>query len=297
MADSWSKRSSLKVRAKRGLSRAMQVLAPRAPDVGVRFLNYHSIVAEAQDDPEQMTTPLRLFEKQMAFLAANGYHVEEASRVVTWLGGGGPLAPKTVTLTFDDGFADNYHLALPVLEKYRFPATVFLIAAAVDGERGPAHDAGFGERLTWAQALEMQASGLIRFGCHSATHRNLRGLPEDALCEETEGAKRRLEDGLGRAVELFAYPFGSYGSWDAAARGAVERAGFLGAFTTVFGFNTASTDRFLLRRSRISWCDAIPEFDRVLRGAYDWYAFAQLLQTPSIHWIRKGVRADRKVST
>lgn len=287
----------MRVLAKRGLSRAMQALVPRTPDVGFRCLSYHSIVAEAKDDPAQMTTPLDLFEEQMAFLAANGYHVEDASEVVKWLSLGAPLAPKTVLLTFDDGFADNYHLALPILHKYRFPATIFLITAALDGERGRLHNPWFGEYLSWAQVREMQASGLIHFGCHSATHRNLRGLPEDALGEETQGAKLRLEDGLGRAVKLFAYPLGSYGSWDQAVRGAAERAGFLGAFTTIFGFNTALSDPFLLKRSRVSWCDRIPEFDRLLQGAYDWYAFIQLLQTPGVRWTGKGYLLNRQVST
>lgn len=84
--------------------------------------------------------------------------------------------------------------------------------------------------------------------------------------------------GLGRAVTLFAYPFGSYGAWDTAAVGAIQRAGFLGAFTTVFGVNTPSTDRFLLKRTRVSWTDDIPEFDRLLQGAYDWYTLVQRLQ-------------------
>jgi len=295
MAGSWSRRL-LKIRAKRGLSRAVQAVAAPTSAAGVRCLTYHSIVPDARDDPEQLTTPLGLFDEQIAFLAANGYYVEAASQVVARLARGESPAPKTVTLAFDDGFADSYHLALPVLEKYRFPATVFLVTAALDGERAPAPGFRDGEWLTWAQAREMQAGGLIDFGCHSATHRKLRGLGAEALRAETEGAKRRLENGLGRAVELFAYPFGSYGSWDAAARRAVERAGFLGAFTTVFGVNTPSTDRFLLRRSRISWCDEIPEFARMLRGAYDWYAFAQLLQATGVRLSRDRVRVAGRVS-
>ena len=233
----------------------------------------------------QMTTPVGLFQEQMSFLADNGYHVKEATEVVKRLGAGELLAPKTIILTFDDGFANNYHLAFPILVKHRFPATVFLLTASLDREPEGLHNTWVEEYLIWEQVREMQESGLIRFGCHSATHRRLSELPEDELRKETEGAKRRLEDGLGRPVELFAYPFGAYGSWDETVKRAVERAGFLGAFTTIFGLNTPASDRFLLKRSRISWCDDIPEFDRLLQGSYDWYAFIQRLQAPPARYV------------
>ena len=229
---------------------------------------YHSIVPEVGEDPGQKTTPVSLFEEQMAFLAGNGYRVVPAEEIARRLARGEPFEPKTVALTFDDGFSDNHDLAFPVLRKYRFPAAIFLVADAVEG----------GDHLTWSQAREMQASGLVQFGCHGATHRKLAGLPGRALREETEGARRMIQDRLGAEVPLFAYPFGSYRSWDRAVRAAVERAGFLAAFTAIFGFNTASSDRFLLRRSRVSWRDEIPEFRRLLGGAYDWYALAQWVQ-------------------
>lgn len=124
----------------------------------------------------------------------------------------------------------------------------------------------------------MVASGLITAGCHSATHRRLAGLDPGSLAAETQGARRSLEDGLGAPVELFAYPFGAFDAWDAAARAAVEAAGFAGAFTTVFGSIGAGADRFLLRRSRISWCEGISEFELLLQGGYDWYAVVQRWQ-------------------
>lgn len=268
--------------AKRGVGRLLGLFGSRTREVSVRCLMYHSIVPGRQEEPDQMTTPVDLFRQQMAFLDSEGYRVEAATTVLKRLRAGESLAPNTVVITFDDGFANNYHLAFPILRRYRFPATCFLITAALDGERARLHNLWDEEYLTWEQAREMQANGLVQFGCHSATHRNLRGLPHAALCEETEGAKRRLEQGLEHPVEVFAYPFGSYGTWDAAARTAVERAGFLGAFTTVAGINTATSDRFLLKRSRVSWCDEIPEFGRLLRGAYDWYALVQLLQAPRV---------------
>jgi hypothetical protein len=136
----------------------------------------------------------------MAFVAANGDQVERARDVVDRLCDGAPPAPWTVVLTFDDGFLDNRHRALPILQRYGCP------------------------------------------------------------------------------VDLFTYPFGSYGSWDGAARLALERSGFRGAFTSAAGINARTTGRFQLRRTRVAWCDGLSEFDRLLRGAYDWYALIQCSQ-------------------
>jgi peptidoglycan/xylan/chitin deacetylase (PgdA/CDA1 family) len=265
---------------KRWLGRVADSFGSSRRRDGLRSLMYHSIAPRPIEDPEQMTISVDLFREQMAFLAASGYTIAEAATVLRQWRAGTPPAPDTILLTFDDGFANNFHLAFPILQHYKFPATIFVMPSALDGKVESLRNSWHDEYLTWDQARAMQESGLIQFGCHSATHRRLRGLSSVVLQEETEGAKRRLEDGLGRPVETFAYPYGAYGSWDQAARRAVERAGFIGAFTTVAGVSTTETDRFLLRRSRVSWCDEIPEFRRLLRGAYDWYGVVQLFQRP-----------------
>lgn len=242
----------------------------RSPSHGVRSLLYHSIVRTDERDAGQMTTPVALFDDQMRYLAEHGYRVMQAGEVLRRWEAGEPLPARAVSITFDDGFADNLTLALPVLQKYGFPATIFVVAAWVGR-------AGF---LTFSQMRDMIASGLIEFGCHGATHRRLDGLSPAMLETEIAHPKRTLEDELGASMLVFAYPFGSYGTWDSAALGAVRAARFRGAFTSVFGANTPASDRFLLRRSRISWVDRIPEFQHTLAGAYDWYAWRQRLQRP-----------------
>ena len=267
-----------KVRARRWLARAADGLGAGTHDAAVRCLTYHSIVEHDRREPEQMTTSVAQLRSQLKQLAAGGYQVRPASAVVAQLQRGVAIEAKTVILTFDDGFADNYRLAFPVLREFNAPATFFVITAALSGERDKLHNPWIADYLDWEQARQLQASGLIEFGCHTATHRTLRGLPASVLMEETDGAKRTLEDRLESAVTLFAYPFGSYGSWDAAAIEAVGRAGFAGAFTTVSGPITTPTDLLSLKRCRVSWTDEGDEFDRLLRGAYDWYELVQRLQ-------------------
>ena len=274
--------AQIKTGAKRGIGCVVDALGGRTDLRGARCLMYHSIVERPVDDPAQMATPLELFVEQMEFLADNGYEVATASDLVRRLRRGVLTPSKSVAITFDDGFVDNYELAVPILEKYRFPATVFLISSLLNGRRKATVYPWSRGYLRIGQAREMKASGLIQFGCHSATHPNLRGLPREVLQEETLHAKHRLEDDLDCSIELFAYPFGTYGTWDQKVLEAVDSAGFEGAFTTIFGINTPETSRLLLKRSRISWCDQLQDFGRILRGAYDWYAHIQRFQRPTV---------------
>ena len=111
-------------------------------------------------------------------------------------------------LTFDDGFADFYDNALPLLLRYGFGQDV---ARVTSGRTG-----GSGEylskhrppgMLTGAQVREIADAG-IEIGAHSVTHPPLDQLSAGSLRQELVGAKQALEDLLGAAVPGLAYPFG-----------------------------------------------------------------------------------------
>lgn len=229
---------------------------------------YHAVVRQPQRDAPELTVPLELFEEQMRFLKENGYRVLPVSRLVSWILGGEALPPKSVCLTFDDGHRSLPALAFPVLERLRFPAAAFLVVEPADPET----------RVGWDEARRMRTAGLLEIGCHGLTHRILRGLPPEELEREIAHAKRVMEDRLGAEVPWFAYPFGSFGSWDRRVLPVLDRADFKAAFTSVFGLNTRAFHPFLLRRCRVSWRQQIPDFKMLLEGAYDWYAGLQRLQ-------------------
>ena len=255
----------LRTWVKRGINRVGRTFLPSVSKTGARCLLYHTIVPVEQPDPGQRTTPVRLFEQQMAFLAQREYRIISAGELVQQIRAGIMPPEKTVCLTFDDGEASLHELAFPILQRYRFPFTIFLIA-----ERQ-----GTSPFLKWEEIRRMQASGLAEFGCHGASHRPLRGLPEGDLRHETAQAKRRIEEEIRREVSLFAYP---YGVWDNEAVAAVRRAGFRGSFTTIFGLNRPDVDPYRLKRSRVSWFDVPSQFECLLAGACDWYAGLQHLQ-------------------
>ncbi|MCQ9207746.1 MAG: polysaccharide deacetylase family protein [Omnitrophica bacterium] len=238
----------------------------------IRVLTYHNITDRpVPNEWGEMTTPHELFERQMEYLKENGYNTISAREVFEVLVSvDGNISEKTVCITFDDGYKDNYENAYPALEKYGLKATVFVTAGFIGKGKG-----AFGEYLSWREIREMKKSGVFTFGCHSFSHRNLVGLREDELDEEIKGGKDVLEDATGSEAETFAYPFGWHSAFNKQVRDAVEKQGFLCAFTGVQGANTRKTDLFRLRRLRVSWMDHMEEFQKVLIGAYDWYSAYQ----------------------
>ena len=261
----------LKAAAKEAVVRAASTV--RGATGGTRCLMYHSVVPEEIEDDLQLTVSTDLVRRQFAYLRAHDFTVADAVALVAAIRAKRELGPRSVVLTFDDGLLDNRDLALPLLAEFGYRATIFVTADALTGRAKPeARD-----YLTSVQAREMLASGLITFGCHSASHRNLRGMTDAQLVRETADAKREIEDAVGTGISLFAYPYGSYDAWDDRVRAAVQRAGYDGAFTSIVGPNTARRDPYLLYRSRISWAETIPSFSRLLTGGYDWYAAVQWL--------------------
>lgn len=263
-------RTAAKTVIKRGIVRAASRFSTRQ---GLRTLVYHHVVRRELYDSSELTASVRLFEDQCDYLRDNDYRVAPAAEVVGSLHAGTDRA-RTVVLTFDDGYVDTQAHAVPILERFRYPATIFVVADAMMGRAPLPEETYFGV----AAARDMVAGGLITIGCHGATHSNLRGLSDEALRRETVGAKETIEDALGVPIRLFAYPFGSYDAWDSRVRDAVESAGFEAAFTSVAGPDTTGQDPFLLHRYRVSWAEQIPYFSRLLTGGYDWYSGWQRLR-------------------
>jgi len=107
---------------------------------------------------------------------------------------------KSVALTFDDGYLDNYTTAFPLLEKYNAKATIFIIEDKI----------GTDGYLSEEQIKEMADSGRVHFGCHTKTHSEIPSLKEDTLRKEIVSCKERIEEITGKPCNAFAYPGGKY---------------------------------------------------------------------------------------
>jgi peptidoglycan/xylan/chitin deacetylase (PgdA/CDA1 family) len=188
---------------------------------------------------------------------------------------GTPAARGLAAITFDDGYRDFAELAVPALRARGLHATLFVPAEHLGGWN--AWDAGRAERREILTAGELRALDprCVEVGAHGASHRRLRGLDAASLERETRGARRTLEDALGRPLRLFAYPYGLRDDFDAAAEAAVAAAGFEAACATHFGRGSLPSERFRLRRVGVAAGEGAAVFARKLDGAYDWTAWKE----------------------
>ncbi len=209
----------------------------------VPILMYHSVNPESNPDIELLRIKPEIFRRQMRFLKEHHYNVVPLATVADRIKNNKPIPARTVAITFDDGYKDNYTYAFPILKEYNFPATIFVITSEMSN---PAQK----ERLAWEDITVMQASGLITFGSHTITHPDLSKVLSPAdLKKEVAGSKKILEEKLGRKVESFAYPIGKF---DAKSRQAVIDAGYSLAVASNPGKAFSNKDVFALKRLRIS---------------------------------------------
>jgi succinoglycan biosynthesis protein ExoA len=160
-----------------------------------------------------------------------------------------------VALTFDDGFANFRHNVLPLLERYRIPATLFVVTRYVDSAEPYPFDHWAQKNrtrvpslawrpITWSEIEECLGSGLVSVGSHSHNHFNAINVRDEQLAEEAAVSHATLKAHLGNSpVSLYAYPYGStrLGHVRTAYTEAVRTAGYAMAVTTDLGLVASCT--------------------------------------------------------
>lgn len=212
------------------------ILRPRKASV----LMYHSV---ANDNRFFSVSPVN-FEKQLKFLRERQFNTIGINGLLKNLKNKNSFLPKTVALSFDDGYQNNYSVVFPLLKKYNLPATIFLIADLVGKE-------GY---LNWEEIREMRQSGLVCFGCHTLSHSKLTQIFPEQLKIEVAESKKIIEEKSGGVCDIFAYPFGDFNE---NVTQAVQNAGFRGAFSVKEGVISSKNGILVLPRlaidSSTSW--------------------------------------------
>ncbi|OIO39305.1 MAG: hypothetical protein AUJ75_01495 [Candidatus Omnitrophica bacterium CG1_02_49_10] len=197
---------------------------------------YHKI------DGDSMKSVLSLspesFERQMAFLRKHKYNIIPLAELARIIKEKKRAPSKTIAITFDDGYENNYTNAFPVLKRYDIPATIFVVIKDVGTD-------GF---MTWGQIEEMRDAG-IDIGSHTLTHPHLPSIDENRLISEVVGSKAIIESRLGGTVKSFSYPSGGF---NAMVRKEVVDAGYEVAVATNPGKKYPKHDPYALKRLRIS---------------------------------------------
>ncbi len=170
----------------------------------VPILTYHKVDTKFEFGITRVTPSQ--FEKQVKFLYENGYKtltVSEARSLNLTDG-------KFICITFDDGYKSVYDFALPILKKYGFKATVFVISGFVG--KLNLWDFGFGikfQHLDWDELKILLDNGW-EVGSHSVNHTALTLLDEEKVRYELEISKSEIEKKLNTKVTSFAPPFSRY---------------------------------------------------------------------------------------
>lgn len=234
--------------------------AADGPDRGVRvpILMYHH-VADPGNAHESVrlwfVTPER-FTEQMEWLHRAAFTTITPEQLRARLIEGTPLPPRPILITFDDGWAEQYAAAFPVLKRLGMTATFYVYSNGMAAGNA-------GGYLSWDQLKEMHAAGMT-IGGHTISHPNLTALPDDAVTRELVESKAAIEKNLGVPCTTFAYP---YGDFDGRVTGLVRQSGYTSAMGTEPGHTQRPDDLFELRRVRVSSHETLETFKALLPSA------------------------------
>ena len=176
----------------------------------VPMLLYHKVdeIPPGVRHPEIYVAPTR-FAEQLALLRRLGMRGITVADYVAYRRGERPLPPRPVVITFDDGYRSNYEIAFPLLQRFGFPATIFLVSALLGGRNVWDPEEPQEPLLEICHIREMQRAG-IDFQSHTRTHARLTAVPPaQALCE-LRTSRCELEQALGTPVCAVAYPWGAH---------------------------------------------------------------------------------------
>jgi len=184
------------------------------------------------------------FDKQMHYMKNKGYNVISLGELVEGIKQQKKFAQKTVVITIDDGYKDNFTYAYPVLKKYGFPATIFVVSDYIGVKE---------DFMNWDQASQMLNSG-ISFGGHTRNHAYLPSVKDrDVLWEEIAGCKDIIEKHIKAPVDYFCYPIGGFAE---ETKIFIRKAGYKGACTTNRGFDRFNrSDVYELNRVKVTNSD------------------------------------------
>lgn len=230
----------------------------------IPILLYHSIDEDCAPQFRRWVVHPDKFAQQMAFLQQEAYTPLTVTQFVTALNDKTPLPERPVIVTFDDGFADFYTGALPILKRFDVPATLYITTGFIGETSRWLMEQGEGLRpmLTWQQITEINANG-IECGAHTHTHPQLDLLSRFQAYDQICRSKRLLESHLGQKVQSFAYPHGYY---KAEVHNIVQSAGFSSACAVKHAMSATHDDQFALARIIIEADTDLATFSDLLAG-------------------------------
>ena len=258
-----------------------------AGNVPIFVLFYHR-VADSHPNPWSMTNSE--FEQQIRWFQNNFdlVSMEEVQKRVA----SGSNARPTISITFDDGYAENCDLALPFLIEEGIPVTYFVTTQHTSQQVPFPHDVENGRSALSVNTIEQlraMANAGIEIGAHTRTHINLGTTTDpETIYDEVITATRELERFINREIKYFAFPYGQYKDMNAEVFHLLKQHGFKGVCSAYGGWNEVGDDPFHIQRihgdpnfTRMrNWLTYDPRFAKVQRydysrGSVDWANWVQ----------------------
>ena len=218
------------------------------------ILTYHTIGDYGEILPAGINTPVEVFRSHMHYLYRQQYRVVPLDQIVDHIIKGQKLNHKTLAITFDDGYEDHFLYAHPILKRCGFPATIFVTVKYIDGYwESEKTEEGRIKGLSNDQIVEMHHGGLIQFGSHCYSHRNLLTADEKQRIFEVRNSKLLLEKLVDGDIPFISYPFGAC---DEGIKNIVGEAGYRAGFSVW----NSKPDTYSIRRIPLHTHDGLIRF-------------------------------------
>ncbi len=225
----------------------------------VAVLCYHRVLATPASVYD--FTPAQL-EQQLKYLKDNGYQTLTAVQFLELQKKHRRIPAKSIVLTFDDGHRSHYTEVFPLLKKYGFVATFFVVPQVI------AENSTI--QLTWNELNEMAVAGMD-IQSHTMNHPFLTSIKEGGgeanylnwLERELKGSKTLIEEKLHRSVTILAYPYGWYNEL---VEKLAVKAGYEGIHTVNWGVNEVDANPLRVRRRVMENTMGLPELERLVNS-------------------------------
>ncbi len=221
-------------------------------DVGIPVLYYHSVLPDSEvTTRNEVTISPENLKTQLQLVKDLGYTTITMSELNDYIINNKEIPKKSILITFDDGYADNYVHAFPILKELDMKATIFVISSGIDG----------GYYMSSDQLKDMVNYG-IDIESHTVNHVHLDTLSYEEQLKELKDSKATIEKITNKEVLSIAFPFGDYNENTLKA---VTDAGYSIAFTTNRGLANRTDNKIALDRIYVSSEYSIDTFkDRLL---------------------------------
>lgn len=218
---------------------------------GVPVICYHSIGEDPTGRSPIIISPAK-FREHMQFIKNSGYTTLTMSELYNYIANNKPIPEKSVVITFDDGYEDNYINAYPVLKELNMKATIFVISSYIDRETYLSRD----------HVKELSDNG-IEIESHTKSHLRLGELSYDDQLKELKESKYELEQITGKEIVSIAYPEGIYNE---DTKKLAEECGYKMAFTIKRGYADRDDNKYELNRICVDYTYGTGSVDNVLKN-------------------------------